>query len=154
MLDAIKEGDFETAQNSLTGERPQESLGFDAATLDKIKDIFAELDYKIVSAKRTDATKTTVTVEITALNFKKVYGNYVKSASEIAANSPDLNPQEISKKIDKAFKDALKEGKEKPVEKTVKLSVVGHGKEWMPEHSEDFAKACLGGISQVADALK
>ncbi|MBQ4119931.1 MAG: hypothetical protein IJD45_06030 [Clostridia bacterium] len=155
LLDAIKEGDFETAQNSLTGERPpQESLGFDNATIEKIKNIFSELDYKIVSAKRTDATKATVTVKITALNFKKVYRNYVKASSEIATNSPDLTPQEIAKKIDKAFKDALKEGKKKPIEKTVKLSVVGHGKEWQPEYSEDFAKACLGGISQVADALK
>ncbi len=155
LLDALKEGDFETAQNSLTGERPpQESLGFDAATLDKIKHIFAELDYKIVSAKRTDATKVIVTVKITALNFKKVYKNYVKSASEIATNSPELTQSQINEKIDKAFMAALKEGKEKPVQKTVKLNVVGHGKEWKPEYSEDFAKACLGGISQVADALK
>ncbi len=155
LLDALKEGDFETAQKSLTGERPsQESLGFDKATIDKIKNIFAELDYKIVSAKRTDATNATVTVKITALNFKKVYKNYVKAASTIAANSPDLTTQQISEKIDKAFRDALKKAKEKPVEKTVKFTVVGHGKEWKPEYSDDFAKACLGGISQVAEALK
>lgn len=155
VLDAIKTGDFETAENSLTGERPpREDIGFDDATINKIKSIFAELDYKIVSAKRKDATKVIVTVKITALNFKNVYRSYVKSASEIASNSPNLTPKQISEKIDKAFLKSLNEGKKEPVEKTVKLTVVGHGKNWKTQYSVDFSKACLGGIAQVAEALK
>lgn len=155
VLDALKNGDFDTAYNSLTGNQPpKESLGFDVATLKKVKSIFSEMDYEIISVKRTDDTKAVVKVKITALNFKKVYKNYVKDASQIAANSPNLTPQEISKKIDKAFSDALKDGKKKPVEETLKITVVGHGKEWKAEYSNDFAKACLGGITQVAEALK
>ncbi len=155
VLDALKKGDFDVAYNSLTeNQPPKESLGFDAATLKKITSIFSELDYEIISVKRTDDTKAVVKVKITALNFKNVYGNYVKDASKIASNSPTLTPQEISEKIDKAFIDALKDGKKEPITKTVNISVVGHGKEWTAEYSEDFARACLGGIVQVAEVLK
>lgn len=155
VLDAIKGGDFETAQNNITGNQPeQEDLGFDDATMAKIKRIFAELDYKIVSAKRTDSTQYAVTVKISAVNFKKVYSAYVKTASEIAHNSPNLTPEQINAKIDKAFNNALKDGKKELVEKTVKLTVVGHGKNWQLQYSTDFSKACLGGIDKVADALK
>lgn len=154
VLDALKKGDFDAAYNSLTeNQPPKESLGFDAATLKKIRSIFSELDYEIISATRADDNKAVVKVKITALNFKNVYGNYVKEASKIASNSPTLTPQEISKKIDKAFMDSLKDGKKEPITKTVKISVVGHGKEWMAEYSEDFASACLGGIIQVVEAL-
>lgn len=155
VLDALKNGDFDNAYNSLTGNQPpKESLGFDAATIKKVQSIFSELNYEILSVKRTDNTKAKVKVKIKSLNFKKVYGDYVKDASEIAVNSPTLTPQEISKKIDKAFINALNSGKKKPVEETITVTVVGHGKEWTAEYSEDFAKACLGGIAQVSYALK
>ncbi len=152
VFDAIKDGDFEKAKENLTGNYPfEDPIGFDARTMERVKKILSELQYEILDLKRVSDSEVTVTVKVKAINFKKVFKSFIKKSKAIANAGSKYTIQEVEIKTEEAFKNLFKKGKKELVETEIKLSVVGHEKNWMLEHSAVFSKACLGGITSVGD---
>ncbi len=155
VFDSIIKGDFSKAKENLTGDYPFDTpVGFDTRTMVLVKKIFAEINYETVSLKRVSESQVIATVNVKALNFKKIFQAYMKKAREISTSNPTLQSQQLDKKMDNAFLSILKKHKGKYVTKSIKLTLINNGESWSAVHSADFAKACLGGIDYVSDVFK
>lgn len=152
VLDSVKKGDFDTVEKNLQSEREiDHSLGFDERTVKKLKRVFAEMDYKIISAESVSDTKAVVKVKVKSLDLKTIFKSYMAKAKKISQKYADLTPKQYDKKIDRAFNTAFDKGKLKPITKTYKLSLVKKDDKWFVENTFDFSKACLGGMIEISE---
>ena len=153
VLDSVIAGDFEKAKANLITDEVSYSLGFDDYTMNRVKKIFKNLDYKIISSKAITDYEASVTVKISALNFDTIFTSYLKKVIELSRLDGKYTIEQLNKKLDQALNTYLKSN-QKVVTKKIKLHVVKSEDGWKVRDSLTFARACLGGADSINSIIQ
>ena len=87
LLTNLKAGDFEKAQQYLSGDM---SLTTDDLDQETQKLLFDKLNWKINKVTETDENNATIEIEITTKNFQTIVNNYMQKALEAVRRSARL----------------------------------------------------------------
>jgi len=125
--------------------------------VEALKQIFGSIEYKIVSAS-TDGDKAVVTTEITALDLKPIFGEFLQqsialSMSQAFAKDNPMSDEELEKQINQMLIDLLKKEDNAKVTSTVELSLAKHENSWKIQPNEAFGNAVFGGLKEMTDAF-
>ncbi|MBE6777716.1 MAG: hypothetical protein E7542_06370 [Ruminococcaceae bacterium] len=153
ILGYIKKGKFEKAQKLILPKQqfdPEPDLGFDEPTMEKIKKIFAKLEYTVINSNTQSETTAIVNVKIKAADFQKIFTEYVKNVEEALSKGYNSN-KEHDKLINEAFQKSLKDNGTKLVENQITINLVKEKDTWKIQDDINFSKAVLGGIFAVSN---
>ncbi len=152
ILGYIKKGKFDKAQKLILPKLqfdPEPDLGFDEPTMEKIKKIFAKLEYTVINSNTQSETTAIVNVKIKAADFQKIFTEYVKNVEEALSKGYNSN-KEHDKLINEAFQKSLKDNGKKLVENQITINLVKEKDTWKIQDDINFSKAVLGGIFAVS----
>ncbi len=160
VINSLKSGDFAKAQSLLLPKidmDPEEPFGADEPTRKKMAQIFAKIDYKIMSVKEVDEKNVDIVMEIDASDFKTIFSNYMVKAFEISRSGPQFTDEQIKEKMDAAFAECLADKTVKTRNTKLTVKVIKTDGKWMVQDSREFAYACLGGslsVHETEEALE
>ena len=150
LLNNLKAGDFEKAQEFLSGETLLSEEEYD---LEMQKLFFENLSWKITNIDKQEDTAT-ATVEITNKDFNTVVSNYAKKALEaitslIGTNSTGLSNEQIQQ----YFVDELKNQDIGTTTQTGTIELVKEDKKWKVVSNEQLIDTLLPGLQEALDSV-
>lgn len=160
-LKAVKSLDEETANKYFASEWEGWVGGNAEAPVLKddevLKQIFGSIEYKTLSAS-TDGDKATVTTEITAMDLKPIFGEFLQQSMTVAmanafAKDNPVSDEELEKQMEQIFIDLLKKEDNAKVTSTVEFALTKHENSWKIQPNEALGNAILGGLQDLAESL-
>ena len=150
LLNNLKTGDFEKAQEFLSGETLLSEEDYD---LEIQKLFFENLSWKITNIDKQEETAT-VTIEITNKDFATVVSNYTKKALEaitslIGTSSTGLSNEEIQQ----YFVDELKNEEIGTTTKEGTIELVKEDKKWKVVSNEQLLDTLLPGLQEALESV-
>lgn len=150
LLNNLKTGDFEKAQEFLSGENLLSEEDYD---LEVQKLFFENLSWKITNIDKQEDTAT-ATIEITNKDFNTVVSNYAKKALEaitslIGTNSTGLSNEQIQQ----YFVDELKNQEIGTTTEEGTIELVKEDKKWKVVSNEQLIDTLLPGLQEALDSV-
>lgn len=150
LLNNLKAGDFEKAQEFLSGETLLSEEDYD---LEVQKLFFENLSWKITNIDKQEDTAT-ATVEVTNKDFNTVVSNYAKKALEaitslIGTSSTGLSNEQIQQ----YFVDELKNQDIGTTTQTGTIELVKEDKKWKVVSNEQLIDTLLPGLQEALDSV-
>lgn len=145
----LRAGDFEKAQEFLTGEVLLEDSSFNS---EEKALLFNKLGWKVKKVTK-EGTTATIEVEITNKDFKAVVENYMKKvldAAKAAIGGEEI-PQEEFKKY---FIEELQNEQIQTVTETKTIKAVEENKKWKIFSDEELEYNLLPGLKESIDTAK
>lgn len=145
----LRAGDFEKAQEFLTGEVLLEDSSFNS---EEKALLFNKLGWKVKKVTK-EGTTATIEVEITNKDFKAVVENYMKKvldAAKVAIGGEEI-PQEEFKKY---FIEELQNEQIQTVTETKTIKAVEENKKWKIFSDEELEYNLLPGLKESIDTAK
>lgn len=163
MFAALKEADAEKVSEYMnlddfkTDSEDEDSITSNVEML--IKNMFAQLDYKIISSEKVDKTTVVVTTEITNTDMKPVMAEFFASALQYAFANAFANPQpseeETSKKMEEMLIESINKPERATVTNTVDITVVkAEDKSWRIKSDDAFLNALMGGLYEATKEIE
>ena len=153
LLTNLKAGDFEKAQQYLSGDT---NLSTDDLDQETQKLLFDKLNWKIDKVTETDENNATIEVEITTKDFQTIVNNYMKKALDAvkgAITGGDSTESFSSQDFENYFIEELKDEGIETTTVTTTVNAVKEGKEWKIVSDESLVKALLPGLEETVDSL-
>ena len=153
LLTNLKAGDFEKAQQYLSGEM---DLSTDDLEGEAQKLLFEKLEWKIDKVSENDDNTATIEVEITTKDFQTVVNNYMQKALEAVkgAITGGGNTESFSSEdFEKYFIEELKNEDIKTTTINATINAVKEDKEWKIVSDEDLTNALLPGLEETVNSL-
>ncbi|GEM_PF-6800888 len=159
MLDAVKALDRETAAFYIDYDRLMDySEGDNLSDTDETTRLLvANLSYKILSEEQNENTAT-VKAEITNLDLKPVFSEYVKEAVQLifdnalSSQGGDGSEEDLREKMQTVFIELLKKQSETTTA-AVDLSLVRENNVWKVRMDDALQDAVFGGLSETIRTL-
>lgn len=163
MLSALKEADVEKVSKYMnlddfkTDIEDENSITSNVEML--IKNMFAQLDYKIISSEKIDKTTVVVTTEITNTDMKPVITEFFASALQYAFANAFANPQpsveERSKKMEEMFIETINKPDRATVTNTADITVIKtEDKSWRIKSDDAFLNTLMGGLYEATKQIE
>lgn len=140
----LKAGDFEKAQEFLTGEELLEDTGFNT---EEQALLFNKLGWKVKKVTK-DGTNATIEVEITNKNFKAIVDNYMEKVLN-AAKSLIGGGQISEEDFEQYFVEELKNEQIETVTETKTIKAVQEDKKWKIVSDEELVDNILPGLREA-----
>ncbi len=153
LLTNLKAGDFEKAQQYLSGDM---SLTTDDLDQETQKLLFDKLNWKINKVTETDENNATIEVEITTKNFQTIVNNYMQKALEAvrgAITGGNSTESFSSQDFENYFIEELKNEQIETTTVTSTVNAVKEGKDWKIVSDDTLVKALLPGLEETVDSL-
>ena len=162
MFNALKETDVEKVSKYMNLEDFKTDSNEDTITSNVemlIKNMFAQLDYKIISSEKVDNATVIVTTEITNTDMKPVMTEFFANALQYAFANAFADPQPSEEETNKKMEEMLIESINKPdratVTNTADITVVrSEDKSWKIKSDDAFLNALFGGLYEVSEELE
>ena len=163
MFAALKEADVEKVSEYMnlddfkTDGEDEDSVTSNVEML--VKNMFAQLDYKIISSEKVDKTTVIVTTEITNIDMKPVMTEFLASALQYAFANAFANPQPSEEETSKKMEEMLIETINKPDRATVTntadiIVVKTEDKSWRIKTDDAFLNALMGGLYEATKEIE
>lgn len=162
MFAAFKSLDFEQAQKytDVASMKISTLEGKEGANTNYdmyMKALFNRLDYKIVSSEKVDSNTVNVVTQITAIDMKPVFGDFVSTALQYAFENAFADPQPTEEETDKKMQELFLASATKPnlatVTNEVTIKVVKQGEDWKIAPDDTFVDAVFGGLVGAAEEM-
>lgn len=140
----LKAGDFEKAQEFLTGEQLLEDEEFNA---EEQALLFNKLGWKVKKVTK-DGTNATIEVEITNKNFKAIVDNYMEKVLD-AAKSLIGGGQISEEDFEQYFVEELKNEQIETVTETKTIKAVQEDKKWKIVSDDELIDNLLPGLREA-----
>lgn len=153
LLTNLKAGDFEKAQQYLSGDT---NLSTDDLDQETQKLLFDKLNWKINKVTETDENNATIEVVITTKDFQTIVNNYMKKALDAvkgAITGGDSTESFSSQDFEKYFIEELKDEGIGTTTVTTTVNAVKEGKDWKIVSDDSLVKALLPGLEETVDSL-
>lgn len=153
LLTNLKAGDFEKAQQYLSGDMDLSTGELDQETQ---KLLFNKLNWKINKVTETDENSATIEVEITTKDFQTIVNNYMQKALEAvrgAITGNDSTESFSSQDFEKYFIEELKNEEIETTTVTTTVNAIKEDKDWKIVSDESLVKALLPGLQETVDSL-
>lgn len=153
LLTNLKAGDFEKAQQYLSGDM---SLTTDDLDQETQKLLFDKLNWKINKVTETDENNATIEIEITTKNFQTIVNNYMQKALEAvrgAITGGNSTESFSSQDFENYFIEELKNEQIETTTVTSTVNAVKEGKDWKIVSDDTLVKALLPGLEETVDSL-
>lgn len=156
-LDAVKQGDFETALQYVETEADQPIISLDSPEEEKLgKLIFSKLSYKIVSTSKDNDTAS-VQTEITSPDLLRIVTQAMGDLFALAftnAFSQDTNNQDMDKIAEQYFEDSLSDPNVPMATNVVEFTLKKQDKTWIIVPDDDLINALMGNIGEAFEAFE
>ncbi len=123
-----------------------------------MKLLFNKLQNKIVSSQRIDSNNVIVKTEITAIDMKPIFSEYIQEAMKIAfsnAFSTDkVSDEEMQKAMENKFTEIVNNPNVAMITNTVDIKVQKVDNAWKVVSDETLINAILGGLQEVAKSME
>jgi len=150
-LNAIKAADSKKASAYIDYNKlvkiTTERLGTSHST-DKIKLIFANLQYKVISSS-TKGNSATVKVKITNTDMSAVMANLYQEAIKVAMSSDGKDAKE--KKMFETYQNLMDHYSKSTVDNTVSIQLLKLKGKWQIQSDDALTNAILGGLIKSLD---
>ena len=153
LLTNLKAGDFEKAQEYLSGEM---DLSTDDLEGEAQKLLFEKLDWKIDKVSENDDNTATIEVEITTKDFQTIVNNYMQKALEAvkgAITGGGSTESFSSEDFEKYFIEELKNEEIQATTTNATINAVKEDKDWKIVSDEDLINALLPGLEETLNSL-
>ena len=153
LLTNLKAGDFEKAQQYLSGEM---DLSTDDLEGEAQKLLFEKLEWKIDKVSENDDNTATIEVEITTKDFQTIVNNYMQKALEAvkgAITGGGSTESFSSDDFEKYFIEELKNEEIQTTTTTATINAVKEDNEWKIVSDEDLTNALLPGLEETVNSL-
>lgn len=145
LLNNLKAGDFETAQEFLSGTSLVNDNNFDEET-EKL--LFDKLEWKITKITQEDDSAT-IELEVTNKNFQTIISSYMQKALKAAFGGENVEQSEI----ENYFKDELKNEQVQKATNNVTIKAVKEDKKWKIVADDDLVDALLPGLRDAVNSI-
>ena len=154
LLTNLKAGDFEKAQEYLSGEDLIVSTGDVDQETQKL--LFDKLNWKIGNVTENEDNTATIEVEITTKDFQTIINNYMQKALEavkgaIIGNNSDQSFS--STDFENYFIEELQNEDIQTTTINTTINAVKEDKEWKIVSDESLVNALLPGLQETVDSL-
>lgn len=150
LLNNLKTGDFEKAQEFLSGDALMSEEDYD---LEVQKLFFENLAWKINNIEKQEDTAV-VTIEITNKDFNLVVSNYAKKALEAITSLIGTNSTNLSNdQIQQYFVDELKNEEIGTITEEGTIQLVKEDKKWKVVSNEELIKTLLPGLQEALESV-
>ena len=144
-LTNLKAGDFEKAQEFVSGEELLKNEEYDVET--------QRLFYDKISWKVTKVTKendnATVEVEITNKDFKTIISSYMQKVLKLALSGGNITVEENKNYL----MDELKNDQVKTITQTKTIQLVKEDKKWKVVSNDELLNTLLPGFQEFVDSF-
>lgn len=145
----LRAGDFEKAQEFLTGEVLLEDSSFNS---EEKALLFNKLGWKVKKVTK-EGTTATIEIEITNKDFKAVVENYMKKVLDAAKAA--IGGEEIAQEeFKKYFIEELQNEQIQTVTETKTIKAVEENKKWKIVSDEELEYNLLPGLKESIDTAK
>ena len=145
LLTNLKAGDFEKAQEFLSGTSLINDNKFDEET-EKL--LFDKLEWKITKITKEDKNAT-IELEVTNKNFQSIISSYMQKALKAAFGGENVEQSEI----ENYFKDELKNEQVEKTTNNVTIKAVKEDKKWKIVADDTLVDALLPGLSDAINSI-
>lgn len=145
LLTNLKAGDFEKAQEFLSGTSLINDNKFDEET-EKL--LFDKLEWKITKITKEDENAT-IELEVTNKNFQSIISSYMQKALKAAFGGENVEQSEI----ENYFKDELKNEQVEKTTNNVTIKAVKEDKKWKIVADDTLVNALLPGLSDAINSI-
>ncbi len=146
-LTNLKAGDFEKAQEFMTGEGLLEEEQFNMETK---KLLFDKIAWKITKITK-ENEKATVELEVTNKDFQTIMSNCMKKVMEDFRAI--LEGNSIEQNMEKYFEEELKNEEVQTTTATKTIQLVKENKKWKIVSNEELVDALLPGLQETINSL-
>ena len=153
LLTNLKAGDFEKAQQYLSGDM---DLSTDTLDQETQKLLFDKLNWKINKVTEKDENNATIEVEITTKNFQTIVNNYYAKALEAvkgAITGNNSTESFSSQDFENYFIEELKNDEIETTTVTTTVNAVKEDKEWKIVSDNSLINALLPGLEETVNSL-
>lgn len=145
LLTNLKAGDFEKAQEFLSGEEIVSDTDFSEETQ---KLLFDKLAWKVTKITE-EGNQATIELEVTNKDFKVLISNYMQKALKAAFGGASITEQEMENYFTEELKN--EEGETTTVTKTIQA--VKEEKKWKIVSNDELTDAILPGLQEAINSL-
>lgn len=145
LLNNLKSGDFEKAQEFLSGTSLINENNFDEETK---KLLFDKLQWKITKITQEDENAT-IELEVTNKNFQTIISSYMQKALKVAFGGENVEQSEI----ESYFKDELKNDQVQTTTNNVTIKAIKENKKWKIVADDTLVDALLPGLSEAVNSI-
>ena len=152
LLTNLKTGDFEKAQEYLSGEI--NNLGLDE---DSQKLLFDKLEWRIDKVTETDESTATIDVEITTRNIQSIINDYVQEKLDAvrgAITGGENNESVSSQDFKEFFVEQLKNEDTQTTTINTTVNAVKENGNWKIVYDEKLENAILPGLEEAISTLE
>lgn len=146
-LTNLKAGDFEKAQEFISGEEFLKDNEFDLETK---RLFFDKLSWKVTKVTK-ENDNATVEVEVTNKDFNVITSNWMKNVLEDF--KAVLEGNSVEQNMEKYFIEELKNEQVQTTTQTKTIQLVKEDKKWMVVSNEELEDALLPGLQEAANSL-
>lgn len=153
LLTNLKAGDFEKAQEYLSGDGDLTTDNLDA---EKQKLLFDKLEWKIDKVTETDENTATIDVEITTKDFQTIINNYMQKALEAvrgAITGSGSDESFSSADFENYFVEELQNEEIQTTTVNATVNAVKEDGSWKIVSDEALVNAILPGLQETVNSL-
>lgn len=143
LLTNLREGDFEKAQEFISGENLVNDEEFGAETQ---KLLFDKMTGKVTKVTK-DGDKANVEIEVTNKDFKTIVSNYMQKALKAAFSGA------TEQEIENYFIEELKSEQVQTTTVTKTIQTVKEGEKWKIVSNDELTEALLPGLQEAINSL-
>lgn len=141
----LQSGDFEKAQEFMTGEELLDDIEYNAETQ---RLFFDKISWKVKKVTEEDDTAT-VEVEITNKDFKTIISNYMQKVLKLALSGEDITEEGI----ENYFVEELKNDQVQTTTQTKTIQLIKEDKKWKVVSNDELIDSLLPGLQESIESL-
>lgn len=145
-LTNLKAGDFEKAQEFISGEKILDENEFSSEAQ---KLFFDKITWKVVKVTKENETAT-VEVEITNKDFKTIISNYMQKVLKVALSGENITEEGI----ENYFIEELKNEQAQTTTQIKAIQLVKEDKKWKVVSNDELVNVLLPGLQESVNALE
>lgn len=141
----LQSGDFEKAQEFMTGEELLDDTEYNIETQ---RLFFDKISWKVTKVTKEDNTAT-AEVEITNKDFKTIISNYMQKVLKLALSGENITEEGI----ENYFIEELKNDQVQTTTQTKTIQLIKEDKKWKVVSNDELIDSLLPGLQESIDSL-